>query len=86
MTYPEHEKMHARRAEHEAIQSFLNWVQDSEDYALCSAYDADTGGWSEMGNYRIGRAVAEYFGVDYDAFQAEKDQMLADIRAAQGMS
>ena len=49
------------------------------------------------GNYYVGdriyeapfvmnKVLAEFFGIDYDELQAEKDRMLVDIREAQGLT
>jgi len=76
---PEHEKLEARKAEHEAITGFLNWLEGSD-------YDIVT--FDREGDHRTAnfpRLVAEYLHINQDAFHAEKHALLAYVREVQGL-
>lgn len=88
--YPEHDKLKARKAEHETLVDFFRWAERTERY--------DLGEWFETKNDRDpgfaptidsekARIIAEYLDIDHDAFMDEKDAMFrklqGDNRAAQ---
>lgn len=79
--YPEHERLRALDGDNDTIGAFLEWLSE-HDYAICE-YD-------QMGGYHpVGRGIqswlAQYFNINPAKISAEKDAMLRDIRAAQGL-
>lgn len=81
--YPEHEKLAAIAEHSQAIGEFL----DLGRWTLCELRDAGTRAWdgAEIMNFvpvDIQTALAEYFGIDRDAIEREKRQMLEALRAA----
>ena len=75
MSYPEHEKMRAVKNESQTIGEFLEWL--SEQGILLAKYDGET---LFVSYYRIEELLAEYFGIDLNKINNEKDQMLQELR------
>ena len=90
--YPEHAKLSARRDEHKAIVQFLQWLEASEKYRVHVEVKLDpdpdepfeneedrwwrvrhTGGVAEM--------IAEFFDVDPEVLEREREQMIEDARS-----
>lgn len=90
-TYPEHDKLTALGERRQEVQEFLDWMLDEKQWELqeyVSTYDP-TNQFSDEndGTYmRIGlsraQVMADFFGIDLDKIDAEKQQMLDEIRAA----
>lgn len=92
--YPEHEKLMKVKDESEAIGDFL----EGSGYTLCKVmYRAPFNGAGALiseptkadqtGRYvatplSIERILAEWFDIDYDKLEAEKRQMLNELREA----
>lgn len=81
-SYPEHEKLLARPAEHETIVAFLNWLND-QGYTVCNFNK----GWEHSHyqpiNGNEASLVAGFFGVDEKALEKEKREILRALRATQ---
>jgi len=86
--YPEHDKLQERAEEHRAIAEFLEWLEEHPKYHLAEYFPDPRAGkfrdrseWrSGIGDLNTARLLGEYFDVDYNELQAEKDRMLAEIR------
>jgi hypothetical protein len=82
--YPIHEEMKARSGERLGVQTAIDWIM-SQGYEICEDRwkDKPTVDSEYMPiRLRTDRLVAAILEIDYDAFMAEKDAMLAEIRAA----
>ena len=77
--YPEHDKWMARKAEAEAIQQFVDWLEDSkgDDAWFCVCRDDE---WYPLSDRAISKLISEFIDVDHDQMMAEKDAMLEAIR------
>lgn len=82
-TYPEHEKVQRVREKSQAVGEFLDWIGDRKGWFLAE-YPDDSACASKV-YIDDQRLLAEFFGIDYDELMAEKDRMLEEIRAAQGI-
>lgn len=91
--YPEHEKIMARKSEHEAITNFLEFVHGAPSDTAClsrwqNVTDSDgsvnefLSGYVAMTDKQIADTVARYFGVDPKAFEEEKRMMLQEFKRA----
>jgi hypothetical protein len=93
--YPEHDKLTAIKGEKEAVQSFIDWIDAQgwwiAEYPVLSEWVEVPGG-EELQEYRLHQLrpvskrpeqiMALHFGIDLDVLEAEKRQMLDEIRAA----
>lgn len=75
--YPEHEKLIARRDEKKAIESFLQWLEESGNRYVMERDTSSSAPWYRKVPERD--LIVEYFGVDQRAFEAEKRAMLDDL-------
>lgn len=78
--YPEHEKLHKISDQSQAIGEFLDWLEDEKNVYLGYTHIIDTP-WSDeerfdLWHYNTQKLLAEFFDIDYDKLQAEKDIML----------
>ena len=77
--YPEHEKLKALEGKNDVIGAFIEWMQDEKGWTITET-------WPE-GYYPVRRSIpdiiADYFGIDRDKLEAEKSQMLEELRNAQ---
>lgn len=78
MKYPEHEKLAAKKYEHEVIQSFFWWFE-SEGYEVVG-----DGGDIDVVYKKPADLIAGYFNIDPDKLEQEKQQMLDEIRQGNG--
>lgn len=78
-TYPEHAKIARHRDEHEAIVSFVSFLDDSDTHSICHWSRSE---WKALGETGLAKLIAVYFDIDYNKFLDEKDVMLAEIRKA----
>jgi hypothetical protein len=84
MKYPQHEKLAAVAEQSQAIGEFLDWLQDTRvpPVVLCRVIPGQSfDPWAPVGR-STEQLLAEYFGVDLTALEAEKRAMLAEIRKA----
>jgi hypothetical protein len=77
--YPEHEKLHAVKDKSQAIGEFLEWLGGRYVFAN---YRKDSE-WLRPENLNIQRELAEYFEIDLDKIEEEKQAILAEVRKAQ---
>ena len=74
--YPLHERAAKVQDETQTIGLFMEWLLRRYTLAL------DTGRGRLVGvNMDINKLIAEFYGIDYKAYMAEKDAMLDEIRA-----
>ena len=72
--YPLHQKLSDRKVEHEAVSDFLAWWYDEQQGWLANGVGTDV-------DYdKLGGPIGQYFEVDEEEFEAEKQQMLKSIR------
>jgi len=96
--YPEHAKLEKVKSRSQAIGEFLAWLQqekgiflgryEQEECADCEEEGEDCGADDHISVFHpftpsVQRTLADFFGIDYDALQNEKDAMLEDIRQQQ---
>ena len=81
--YPEHEKLAKRRDELDVVQQFIDFVRDHEGFALTVDPGRDS---IQHGRLYVPvldvdctRLVGEYFDIDDERFQEERDRMLAEL-------
>lgn len=76
--YPEHEKLAAVRGLSQAVGEFLEWAEQVHGAVLAQYRDTELWGTPGMGPITIPveRLLAEHFGIDLDAIEAEKRAML----------
>jgi hypothetical protein len=79
--YPEHDKMHAIVDKSQAIGEFLDWLSQHERYALGEVTERLYYPGLYRASVTIPQLLAEYFGIDQAKIDAEKDQMLDELRA-----
>lgn len=74
---PELEKIQTNRQESQSIGSFLDWLQNEQEVLLCRCgridelYPIDEG---------IEKLLAEYFGIDLNKAELERQALLDEIR------
>lgn len=77
--YPMHAKLResSTQSERNAMGEFLEWLLVTKGYDLVE--------WRNYDGFSVGtptaQLIAEFFEVDYDAFQNEKDRMYDEIVA-----
>jgi len=76
-TYPQHEKLDAVKDLSQAIADFLDWLNSEKGIFLASYGNIDSN-WLTPDITAKDRLLAEYFGIDLDALEAEKRAMLAE--------
>lgn len=75
--YPEHDKLtDEAKAENQAIANFLELANEKGYFLTEGANDGST--WT-VGQHDIERVMAELHGIDYDAYQAEKQAAFDDV-------
>ena len=81
MDYPEHEKVKALYREIEAIREFMEWLKEEKEVTLArwDETDVEEGGLHVV-NYHITDLLEEFFGIDPAKIEAEKQEMLDEIR------
>lgn len=77
--YPEHDKLSEVKTQTQAIGEFLDWASDS-GVQLCRLEDNDH--FYPVGSFMP--LLAEWAGIDMDKIEAEKRQMLDELRKANG--
>jgi hypothetical protein len=81
MEYPEHEKLKARKAEHQAISEFIEFIE-GQGNEIIHYVDVDSD--DPYNKPIIKRSsnsdmIAEFFGIDQQKFSEEKDQMIKSL-------
>jgi hypothetical protein len=80
-SYPEHDKLTEVKDETQAIGEFIDWCQDEKGIVLAKLDDQ---GHASAGGGLMD-LLAEWAGIDLRKIEAEKRQMLAQIRHANGV-
>lgn len=78
--YPEHDKLSEVKDQTQAIGEFLDWAAE-QGIQLCR-FDDRTDHLYPAGSFMP--LLAEWAGIDMDKIEAEKQQMLAELRKANG--
>lgn len=76
-SYPEHEKLAARKEEHQNICEFLEYCQNKEMFL--AKYKASDKLYGDVETFDPDKIIAEFFGINRRAFNDEKRKMLADF-------
>lgn len=77
--YPEHEKL-AEVAEHsQAIGEFLDWLQNERGYVIAAYWD-ESDSWLTPVRRSITDLLSEYYDIDQQTLEGEKQDMLAKQR------
>jgi len=71
--YPEHDKLQTVKEDSSTIGEFLDWACDVKGVRLSTL---------AQGALNIEKLLAEYFEIDLDRIDAEKEQMFQDLRTA----
>jgi hypothetical protein len=82
--YPLHERMKTLMGERNGVQMAIDWIAE-QGYEICEDRWKDKPTHDEEFTpirLRTERLVAAILEIDYDAFMAEKDAMLEEIRNA----
>lgn len=93
--YPEHEKLHKIADKSQSIGEFVEWMQGEKGIVFGSYHEHDdgcmgSGGFRVCGlrkdelcptRVNIRTLLAEFFGIDESKIEAEKRQMLDEMRA-----
>lgn len=79
--YPEHEKLSAIKDQTQTIHDFLEWC-GQQGIQLCEFDERSDGYWPAR---REDDLLADWAGIDLKAIEAEKRQMLDQIRAMNGI-
>lgn len=94
--YPEHEKLHAIKDQSQAIGECLEWLGHTKNWVLADEphqHDPDECYSGSMricdirkgeripASYNIQSLLAEYFNIDRNKLDAEKEEMLKELRA-----
>ena len=78
--YPECDKLSKIKDQSFAIGQFLEWIE-SRGWYICSYREAKPDiGYFPVMNFNIESVLAEYFGIDLEAVEREKRQMLEKFR------
>lgn len=81
MEYPEHEKLQKVQKESQTCGEFFNFLQSKYDFCI---FDEDEDG--EVGYRRVfvdvHNELGEFFGIDIDELEKEKQHMLETLRNA----
>src|SRR5512135_3462017 len=90
--YPEHEKLHMVKDRSQSIGEFLEWLRSEKGYVICERLRTSAGDEEEEeddadyelvpANLGITKLLAEFFKIDLEKIEAEKRQMLDQLRAA----
>lgn len=82
--YPEHEKLEAIRDQSQIIGEFLEWLS-SQGIHLAKWHSHATG-WDESVPLfmRIEDILAQYFDIDQNRLEDEKQEILDSLRKVQG--
>jgi hypothetical protein len=78
MDYPEHDKLHKIQDQSQACGEFIDWLE-SQGLHLCEA-DPESGRYWPTHRPLRG-LLADFFGIDQRKIDAEKEQMIAAMRA-----
>lgn len=88
--YPEHDKVVRIQSLSQACGDFIQWLKSEKGIHLAMWYgDKESGEYLDYAMYRVGslqKLLAEYFEIDSDKLEAEKQQMLDDLRKHQGLA
>lgn len=75
--YPEHDKLALISDKSQAIGEFINWLKNRQGIEFChyNSHEELEPVWKGTNQW-----LAEYFGIDQDKLDEEKDTMLKEIR------
>ncbi|MCC3766488.1 hypothetical protein [Streptomyces sp. UNOC14_S4] len=83
--YPEHDKLRAVNGVSEDIYRFLSWMDDKTEFRLCREVVLDDPDMDdptvflEAGGEDLKKLLAQYFAIDLEELDAEKQQMIEEL-------
>jgi len=80
--YEEHEKLKSVKNESEIIGQFLEW-QKTKDRDLCT-FDSKFDEFTPVFHGSIEKILGEYFEIDLNKLEKEKQQMIEGLRCVNG--
>lgn len=79
--YPEHNKLDKVKQQSQAAGEFVEWLTDVKKYVIATHINIDgVGDRLSQVHINITSLLAEFYGVDLNALEQEKQQMLKLIR------
>lgn len=80
---PQHDAYRPHQEQGQAIGEFLEWLQHTKHFVIAEYLIDEPTFVDEMvhANYDVNRLLAEFFGIDYDAYQAEKEAVYRCVSA-----
>lgn len=79
--YPEHEKLSAIRDKTQICGEFLEWLREEKEARLCVVNEYD----EYIPLYtRVEDLLAEFFEIDLNILQKEKDKMYKELQKCNG--
>lgn len=78
---PQHDKLAARRKEHDTIVSFVQWL-DAHDHFNVARWNYEAGIYLPITDRERANLIAEFFGIDREAYDAETVAVFNAVRAA----
>ena len=82
MKYPEHQKLKANRELHNDISEFCEWLE-SNGYEICKLRETQTNLTAvQYDTVRPEKIISDFLGIDPKKLEAEKQQMIAELRGA----
>ena len=85
MAYPEHEKLQQRKDEHQSICEFLEWLENN-GHIIQHYQKEHRCEWTDNKlpiRSKPAKLIADFFGINQQAFAEEKDKMIKSLIAAQ---
>jgi hypothetical protein len=79
-TYPECERMQIVAPESRAIGEFIDWLNYEKHIILATRSDEEDTGDIQMVHYSMEKLLAEYYDIDLNKVEKERQQMLEEIR------
>jgi len=81
-SYPEHAKLHAVALRSQTCGEFLEWLTEEKNLFVCRIDGENVRGPNYVPvSLSPTRLLAEFFEIDQDKIGAEKDAMVAELRA-----
>jgi hypothetical protein len=77
--YPEHEKMRLIKDQSQSIGEFLEWLQDKKEVIFAEYPETNSDHLFPL-HLPTQKLIAEFFDIDLDKIEDEKDAMLEEQR------
>lgn len=82
--HPEHEKLDKIRHKSQAVGEFLDWLAEEKGVRLCTLQKVEEFSGRQYWPIRVSNQeiIAEFFDIDLDKLDKEKQEMLDSLRKA----